>query len=82
MVHQYKLNGYNIVLDTASGSVHMVDEVAYDIIESFKNKSEDDVNLTERITLRTRQMPWHRKDIQWPGASRMCGEKRWKISTD
>ncbi|MBR3791161.1 MAG: thioether cross-link-forming SCIFF peptide maturase [Clostridia bacterium] len=45
MVHQYKLNGYNIVLDTASGSVHMVDEVAYDIIESFKNKSEDEIIL-------------------------------------
>ena len=29
MVHQYQLNGYNIVLDTASGSVHGVDEVAY-----------------------------------------------------
>ena len=38
MVHQYKLNGYNIVLDTASGSVHSVDEVAYDIIEMYKNE--------------------------------------------
>ena len=28
MVHQYQLNGYNIVLDTCSGSVHVVDEVA------------------------------------------------------
>ena len=37
MVHQYKLNGYNIVLDTASGSVHAVDEVAYDIIEMYKS---------------------------------------------
>ena len=27
MIHQYKLNGYNIVLDTCSGSVHSVDEV-------------------------------------------------------
>ena len=40
MVHQYKLNGYNIVLDTCSGSVHQVDEVAYDIIELFPEKSE------------------------------------------
>ena len=36
MVHQYKLNGYNIVLDTVSGSVHAVDEVAYDIIAMYK----------------------------------------------
>ena len=43
MVHQYKLNGYNIVLDTASGSVHTVDEVAYDIIEMYKTHSEDEI---------------------------------------
>ncbi len=43
MVHQYKLNGYNIVLDTVSGSVHAVDEVAYDIIEMYKNCSEEQI---------------------------------------
>ncbi len=43
MVHQYKLNGYNIVLDTCSGSVHSVDDVAYDIIEMYKNASEDEI---------------------------------------
>ena len=37
MVHQYKMNGYNIVLDTASGSVHTVDDVAYDIIAMYKS---------------------------------------------
>jgi len=36
MIHQYKLGGYNIVLDVCSGSVHVVDEVAYDIIEIFE----------------------------------------------
>ena len=43
MVHQYKLNGYNIVLDTCSGSVHTVDEVAYDIIEMYKTHSESEI---------------------------------------
>ncbi len=43
MVHQYKLNGYNIVLDTCSGSVHEVDEVAYDIIAMFKDKTPDEI---------------------------------------
>ena len=43
MVHQYKLNGYNIVLDTASGSVHTVDEVAYDIIEMYKSHSPEQI---------------------------------------
>ncbi len=43
MVHQYKLNGFNIVLDSCSGSVHSVDEVAYDMIALFPEKSEDEI---------------------------------------
>ncbi len=43
MVHQYKLNGYNMVLDTCSGSVHVVDEVAYDLIAMYKEKKHDEI---------------------------------------
>ncbi len=43
MIHQYRLGGYNIVLDICSGSVHVVDEVAYDIIELFEEKSKDEL---------------------------------------
>ena len=43
MVHQYKLNGYNIVLDTCSGAVHVVDEVAYDIIAMYKEKDTSEI---------------------------------------
>ena len=43
MVHQYKLNGYNIVLDTCSGSVHTVDEVAYDVISMYKTHTEEEI---------------------------------------
>jgi len=43
MVHQYKLNGCNIVLDTCSGSVHSVDEVAYDVIERFSSHTADEI---------------------------------------
>jgi uncharacterized protein len=43
LVHQYKLNGFNIVLDTCSGGVHVVDEVAYDMIALFKEKSQEDI---------------------------------------
>ena len=44
MVHQYKQNGYNIVLDTCSGSIHSVDEVAYDIIAMVaENKTEAEI---------------------------------------
>ena len=41
MIHQYKLGGMNIVLDVCSGSVHVVDEVAYDIISLFEQQSRD-----------------------------------------
>ena len=43
MVHQYKLNGYNIVLDTCSGAVHVVDDVAYDVIEMYPKKTSDEI---------------------------------------
>lgn len=43
MIHQYKLNGYNIVLDICSGSVHVVDEVAYDIISLFEESTRENV---------------------------------------
>ena len=35
MIHAYQLNGYNIVLDVYSGAVHVVDEVAYDMIRLY-----------------------------------------------
>ncbi len=41
MIHQYKMGGFNIVLDVCSGSVHVVDEVAYDIISLFENSEKD-----------------------------------------
>ena len=41
MIHQYKQGGYNIVLDVCSGAVHVVDEVAYDIIAMFEDNSRE-----------------------------------------
>ena len=32
MIHQYKSNGYNIVMDVNSGSVHVVDDIVYQMI--------------------------------------------------
>ena len=43
MIHQYKLFGYNIVLDVASGSLHVVDDATYDIISMFEEHSEDEI---------------------------------------
>lgn len=36
MIHQYKNNGYNIVLDVCSGSVHVVDDIVYDVIALYE----------------------------------------------
>jgi len=46
MIHQYQLNGYNIVLDTYSGCVHAVDEVAYDIIAMYESSGRDEIVRT------------------------------------
>ncbi|MDD4377985.1 MAG: thioether cross-link-forming SCIFF peptide maturase [Eubacteriales bacterium] len=43
MIHQYKLNGFNIVLDVYSGSVHCVDDVAYDIIQLFCEEKKETI---------------------------------------
>ena len=43
MIHQYQLGGWNIVLDVCSGSVHAVDEVAYDIIGLFEHHDREAV---------------------------------------
>ena len=43
MIHQYKLGGYNIVLDVCSGGVHVVDDVAYDIIERFESEDRESI---------------------------------------
>lgn len=41
MIHQYKSNGYNIVLDVNSGTVHVVDDLAYDIIDMYESNSRE-----------------------------------------
>jgi len=36
MIHKYKLNGLNIVLDVNSGGVHLVDELTYDLLDNVE----------------------------------------------
>ena len=33
MIHQFKSEGYNIILDVNSGSVHVVDDLVYDLVK-------------------------------------------------
>ena len=44
MVHQYKNNGYNIVMDICSGAIHVVDDVVYDVISLFEENSLDAIS--------------------------------------
>ncbi len=48
MIHQYKNNGYNIVLDVNSGSVHVVDDMVYDVIACIE---EENLESTDKITM-------------------------------
>lgn len=43
MVHQYKNNGYNIVLDVNSGAIHVVDDISYEVIALFEECTADEI---------------------------------------
>lgn len=43
MVHQYKNNGYNIVLDVNSGAIHVVDDVTYEVIALWEEHTKDEI---------------------------------------
>ena len=55
MIHQYKSNGYNIVLDVNSGSVHVVDDIVYDVIAYMvENRLENEEKAAAYETLRVK----------------------------
>lgn len=41
MIHGYKLNGYNIILDVHSGGVHVVDDLFYDLATALTPPIDD-----------------------------------------
>ena len=52
MIHEYKSHGYNIVLDVNSGSVHVVDDLVYDMIPEIEKDieaglSDDEIAVKE-----------------------------------
>jgi uncharacterized protein len=63
LIHQYKNNGYNIVLDVNSGSVHVVDDIVYDVIACMVESGLEHVDraaahgaLEERFAGRTEEL--------------------------
>lgn len=53
MIHQYKSNGHNIVLDVNSGSVHVVDDLVYDILALYEAESKE--AIVEKMLEKYRQ---------------------------
>ena len=47
MIHQYRNNGYNIVLDVNSGSIHVVDDLVYDLIAVYEEMGSDADRIIE-----------------------------------
>lgn len=43
MIHQFKFGSMNIVIDVATSSIHVVDDVAYDMIKDFKCYNKDEL---------------------------------------
>ena len=50
MIHQFKLNGMNIVMDVISGSIHAVDDVTYELIEKYESTDRETL-ITELSSL-------------------------------
>lgn len=60
MIHQYKNNGYNIILDINSGSVHVVDDVVYDVVPLFEKNTKQEIKdtLAERYSEQEIEEAW------------------------
>lgn len=58
MVHQYKMGGYNIVIDVNSGAIHVVDDMTYDMIEMYESSDKDSI-----FTEMAKRYPVHKDEI-------------------
>ena len=64
MVHQYKNNGYNIVLDVNSGAVHVVDDVTYEIIPLFEKSTKEEIIEQLKETYSEKEIAESYQEIQ------------------
>lgn len=53
MIHQYINNGYHIILDVNSGSVHVVDKMVYELIAFVKENKQNDSKIDEETITKT-----------------------------
>ena len=67
MIHQYKNNGYNIVLDENSGSIHVVDDVVYDVLPLAGQLIEQGIRDADTITVAAmacRLLPYPEQEVR------------------
>ncbi len=67
MIHQYKNNGYNIVLDENSGSIHVVDDVVYDVLPLAGQLIEQGIRDADTITaaaMACRLLPYPEQEVR------------------
>ncbi|MCM1025442.1 MAG: thioether cross-link-forming SCIFF peptide maturase [Roseburia sp.] len=67
MIHQYKSNGYNIVMDVNSGSVHVVDDLVYrmiPLVEPLVNEGIRDVETVKAAVLNLADLPYPEEAIR------------------
>ncbi len=52
MIHMYKMNGFNIVMDVNSGAIHLLDDISYELLEKYSDSLPDKKpeNLEEKYT--------------------------------
>lgn len=43
MIYKFFMNGYNIVLDVNGGVVYVLDDVVYDLLDFYKEKSKEEI---------------------------------------
>jgi len=67
VIHQYKNNGYNIVMDVNSGSVHVVDDIVYDVIplvESLVHEGVKDADTVTAAVQSLSELPYTGEEIR------------------
>lgn len=60
MIHQYKNNGYNIVMDVCSGAVHVVDDITYDVIEIYEENNKNQIET--KLPLLQEKLPQYSEE--------------------
>lgn len=66
MIHQFRLNGINIVMDICSGAIHVVDDTTYELIQMFENSSKEDIvsALSDKYSLPSDEIAEIYEDVE------------------